>query len=144
MEGRSTHRRSEQIKTRISELEEQLKSQHALSDELELLRRALALLDSGSQSRVRAVTARETGPERAPAKNRRAKGKPAAARTPPARAPRGQNRTEILKALEAGPMTASDVSRKTGMNRGSASTMLGIMAMAGEIVKATHGYALPR
>jgi hypothetical protein len=63
-----------------------------------------------------------------------------AARVP---APRGQNKAKILQALAAGPKTAADVARETGIATGTASTTLNKLARSGEIVKAPRGYALP-
>lgn len=40
-------------------------------------------------------------------------------------------------------MTASEISKQTGIATGTASTMLTKMAKAGEIVKAERGYATP-
>jgi len=132
---------SRQIKTRISELEEQLRNQQALNDELALLRRALPLLDAATRPRVRTARTRV----KAPAPKQRAAEPKAAARSKPAtaRAPRGQNNAKILKALRDGPRTASDVSKATGIGRGTVSAAFTNMAKSGEIVKADRGYTLP-
>jgi hypothetical protein len=140
------------IKARITHVEEQLKQHQNLSDELERLRGALARLEGEVRSRV-SVGRRGGRPASAPkspaapkstaapksAAARRAAAKPKSAA---ARAPRGQNKAKILEALKDGPMTASEISKQTGIGAGSASTMLTKMAKAGEIVKAERGYAL--
>lgn len=132
---------SSQIKERISELEEQLRNQQALSDELALLRRALPLLSGAPRPRVRTASTRVKA---APPRHRVAEPKAAATSKPAtARAPRGQNKAKILKALRDGPRTASDVSKATGIGRGTVSTALTNMAKSREIVKADRGYALP-
>ena len=77
----------------------------------------------------------------APARKRQ----PAAPPTSPAaRAPRGENKAKILAALKAGPRTASELSAETGINTGTVSATLTKMVRAGEVTKATRGYALPK
>jgi hypothetical protein len=78
---------------------------------------------------------------RTPARRATGRVKPASA-TP--RAPRGQNKAKVLDVLKAGPMTASDISKVTGIGTGTVSTMLTKMAKSGELVKAERGYRLPR
>lgn len=146
---------AEQIRTRIAHLEEQLKQHQNLTDELERLRDALGRLEGDVRARV-SSRGRRSAKRAAPAKTKRAaKAKPAAktataakpVATPKkaaARAPRGQNKAKVLEALKSGPMTASQISKQTGISAGTASTMLTKMAKAGEIVKATRGYELPR
>jgi predicted Rossmann fold nucleotide-binding protein DprA/Smf involved in DNA uptake len=148
------------IKARITHVEEQLKQHQNLSDELERLRGALARLEGEIRSRV-SVGRRGRRPASAPksAAARRAAAEPTSTAAPKsmaarkaaakpksaaARAPRGQNKAKILDALKDGPMTASEISKQTGIGAGSASTMLTKMAKAGEIVKAERGYALPQ
>jgi predicted Rossmann fold nucleotide-binding protein DprA/Smf involved in DNA uptake len=67
--------------------------------------------------------------------------KPASA---PARAPRGQNKAKVLDALKAGPMTASEIAKVTGIGTATVSTMLTKMAKTGELSKAERGYKLPQ
>lgn len=76
----------------------------------------------------------------APAPRRRS---PAAAGASGARAPRGQNKAKILESLKAGPKTASEIAKETGISTGTASATLTKMAKAGEIAKADRGYGLP-
>ena len=133
---------AQQVKARIKYIEDQLKQHNKLSDELERLRDALSRLEGGAGSRMGA-----------PRRNRKPTPKPAgsAQRTPaskpasgPARAPRGQNRAKVLDALKDGPMTASEISKATGIATGTASTMLSKMAKSGELAKAERGYKLPQ
>ena len=49
----------------------------------------------------------------------------------------------MLEALKAGPMTASELARMTGIGTGTVSTLLTTMAKSGELVKAERGYKLP-
>ena len=67
----------------------------------------------------------------------------AAAGAGDARAPRGQNKSKILESLKAGPKTASEIAKETGISTGTASATLTKMANAGEITKADRGYGLP-
>ena len=76
----------------------------------------------------------------APAPRRR---NAAAAGASGARAPRGQNKSKILESLKAGPKTASEIAKETGISTGTASATLTKMANAGEIAKADRGYGLP-
>jgi CRP-like cAMP-binding protein len=125
---------AKQVKARITQIEEQLKQHHRLTDELERLRGALSRLEGEARSRVR-------GGRRSAA----TKPAPAARRTsaPPARAPRGQNKAKVLSALQNGPMTASEVAKATGIATGTVSTLLNKMAKSGELAKAERGYRLP-
>ena len=50
----------------------------------------------------------------------------------------------MLDALTDGPMTASEISKATGIPSGTASTLLSKMAKSGELAKAERGYKLPR
>jgi hypothetical protein len=59
------------------------------------------------------------------------------------RAPRGQNKADILGTLKDGPRTASEVAAATGIGTGTVSATLTKMAKAGEVTKAQRGYALP-
>ena len=58
-------------------------------------------------------------------------------------APRGHNKAKILQALAAGPKTAAEVARETGIATGTVSTTLNKLARSGEVAKAPRGYALP-
>jgi CRP-like cAMP-binding protein len=140
----------QQIKTRIRHVEEQLKQHEKLADELERLRGALARLEGAvrtqvsGERRARRPTAKAGSSARNPATSsdgatvtRTAKRANA-----PARAARGQNKATVLEALKAGPMTASEVSKVTGVSAGTVSTMLTKMAKTGEVAKADRGYKL--
>jgi CRP-like cAMP-binding protein len=133
---------AQQVKARIKNIEEQLKQHDKLSEELERLRGALTRLEGEARSRVgrrrgkRAPTAKPaSGATRARA------AKPARA---PARAPRGQNKAKVFDALKDGPMTASEISKATGIGTGTVSTLLTKMAKSGELTKAERGYRLPQ
>ncbi|MCW3063231.1 MAG: hypothetical protein JWN32_403 [Solirubrobacterales bacterium] len=152
----------DQIKTRIGQIEKQLRQHRDLTDELERLRGALDRLESGVRTRVRGRTPRAAASAQktttpAATKPPAAK-KPPAARTSPAAkapaaakrprpsaapAPRGQTRAKVLEALGQGPKTAGDIAKETGIGRGSVSTTLTKLAKAGGVVKAERGYRLP-
>jgi predicted Rossmann fold nucleotide-binding protein DprA/Smf involved in DNA uptake len=145
---------TDRIKARITQIEEQLKQHQNLSDELERLRSALARLEGEVRSRVN-TGRRGRRPASTPKSATAPKGVAKRTSTAPARtaatpkgvsarAPRGQNKAKILEALKDGPETASEISKRTGIGVGTASTMLTKMAKAGEIVKAERGYALPQ
>jgi hypothetical protein len=68
----------------------------------------------------------------------------AAARTSSTRAPRGENKAKILDSLKAGPKTASEIARETGIGTGTVSSTLSKLATTGEVAKADRGYELPR
>jgi hypothetical protein len=68
---------------------------------------------------------------------------PASALTGSAPAPRGENKAKILAALASGPQTASEISQQTGIATATVSAALTRLSKAGEITKATRGYALP-
>ncbi|HEY2652706.1 MAG TPA: ArsR family transcriptional regulator [Solirubrobacteraceae bacterium] len=128
------------IEAPIREVEEQLKDHRALSDELERLKRALSRLErevrarvDGSGRRRRPVTQRPTAA--APKDTSSALGTNA-------RAPRGENKKQILAALNAGPKTASNIANETGIKAGTVGASLTQLAKAGEVVKADRGYAL--
>jgi CRP-like cAMP-binding protein len=151
----------EQIKSRISQVEKQLRQHRDLTDELERLRGALERLEGGVRARVRggpsraAASAQKTPAtakqpaarkETTTAKDTAAANRRAAARRPGRRAapaPRGQTRAKVLEALKPGPKTAGDIANETGIGRGSVSTTLTKLAKAGEVVKADRGYRLP-
>ena len=54
----------------------------------------------------------------------------------------GQNKAKVLDALKAGPMTASEIAKVTGIGTATVSTMLTKMAKTGELAKAERGYKL--
>ena len=121
---------AQQVKARIKHIEDQLKQHHRLSEELERLRDALSRLEGGARSRVGA-----------PRRDRKPTPKPASTS---ARAPRGQNKAKVLDALKDGPMTASEISKATGIPTRTASTLVSKMAKSGELAKAERGYKLPQ
>ena len=99
--------------------------------------------------RSRAATANQTGRAQRPASNRKSPAAStaktaAAARTNDARAPRGQNKAKILASLKAGPKTASEIAKETGIGTGTVGSTLGKMATTGEVQKADRGYGLPK
>jgi CRP-like cAMP-binding protein len=130
---------AQQVKARIEHIEDQLKQHQKLTDELERLRGALTRLEGEARSRVRGGR-RNLKPTAKPAGSATRAAKPASA---PARAPRGQNKAKVLDALKAGPMTASEIAKATGIGSGTVSTMLTKMAKSGEVAKAERGYKLP-
>ena len=112
----------------------------SLADELE--RR----LPSVSRSRE-ATANQDRGAQRAASKRKspaasRPKTAVAAGRSG-ARAPRGQNKAMILESLKAGPKTASEIAKETGIGTGTVGSTLSKMATTGEVVKADRGYRLP-
>jgi predicted Rossmann fold nucleotide-binding protein DprA/Smf involved in DNA uptake len=132
---------AQHVKSRIKQIEDQLKQHRKLTDELDRLREALSRLEG--EARSRASSARRTRkPAATPAGSttRARASKPASSR---ARAPRGQNKVKVLDALKDGPMTASEIAKVTGIGTGTVSTMLTKMAKSGELVKAERGYKLP-
>ena len=148
---------AQQVKVRIKHIEDQLKQHHKLSEELERLRDALSRLEGGAGSRVGAPRRnRKPTPKAAGSGQPTRASKPAstparAPRTPAskatsasARAPRGQNKAKVLDALKDGPMTASEISKATGIATGTVSTMLTKLAKSGELAKAERGYKLPQ
>jgi hypothetical protein len=60
-----------------------------------------------------------------------------------ARAPRGQNKAKILASLKAGPKTASEIAKETGIGTATVGSTLSKLATVGEVVKAERGYQLP-
>ena len=144
---------AQQVKARIKHIEDQLKQHHKLSDELERLRDALSRLEGGARSRVGAPRRDRKPAGSAPrtSASKPASAPPRAPRTSaskrastPARVPRGQNKAKVLDALNDGPMTASEISKATGIPTGTASTLLSKMAKSGELAKAERGYKLSR
>jgi predicted Rossmann fold nucleotide-binding protein DprA/Smf involved in DNA uptake len=130
------------IKGRIREVEEQLKDHKALSDELERLKGALGRLEGGVRARVDGRRRRER-----PVAQRTMAPAPkdtSSARSTTGRAPRGENKKEILAALNGGPKTASEIANETGIKASTVGASLSKLAKAGEVVKADRGYALPK
>jgi predicted Rossmann fold nucleotide-binding protein DprA/Smf involved in DNA uptake len=128
----------EQVKARIKQIEGELAQHERLNDEFERLRDALDRLEGAARSRV--SRGRRGGRPKA------ASAKPAGAAkraSAPPRAPRGQNKAKVLKALNNGPMTASEIAKATGASTGSVSTLLTKLTKTGEVVKAERGYRLP-
>ena len=130
------------IKGRIREVEAQLKDHRALSDELERLKGALSRLEGGVRARVDGRRRREwpvTRRTMAPAPQ-----DTSPRRSSTARAPRGENKEQILAALNGGAKTASEIANETGIKASTISASLSKLAKAGEVVKADRGYALPK
>ena len=132
----------EQVKARIKNIEAELARHERLSDELARLRDALGRLEGAARSQV---GRRRRGGQTAPASA--AKAQPARRARPATsasrRAPRGQNKAKVLEALKGGPMTASEISKTTGIATGTASSLLTTLAKSGEVTKAERGYKLP-
>ncbi len=79
-----------------------------------------------------------SAPKRAPARKRTT-----ASKASGARAPRGENKAKILQSLKAGPKTASEIAKETGIGAGTVGSTLSKMAISGEVKKAQRGYGLP-
>jgi predicted Rossmann fold nucleotide-binding protein DprA/Smf involved in DNA uptake len=58
-------------------------------------------------------------------------------------APRGENKAKILAALTAGPRTASEIGKETGIATPTVSAALTRLSKAGDVTKAARGYTLP-
>ena len=131
----------EQVKARIKQIETELARHERLNDELARLRDALARLEGAARSHVGRGRRGRRAAAKPPARERpaRAAGRASAA----GRAPRGQNKAKVLEALKRGPMTASEISKATGIATGTASTLLTNLAKSGEVTKADRGYKLP-
>jgi len=114
------------------------KQHETLTHELERLRDALGRLEGAARSRVRGGRPSAAKPAERAKRARTAKGA-----SSQARAPRGQNKAKVLEALKAGPMTASEIAKVTGIGTGTVSSLLTKMAKSGELVKAERGYQLP-
>jgi predicted Rossmann fold nucleotide-binding protein DprA/Smf involved in DNA uptake len=131
----------EQVKARIKQIEGELARHERLSDELTRLRDALGRLEGAGRARVSRVRRGRPPATRAAEPNRTAR---APKRTSaPGRAPRGQNKAKVLEALKSGPMTASEISKATGIATGTISTLLTKLSKTGEVAKAERGYRLP-
>jgi CRP-like cAMP-binding protein len=128
----------QQVKARIKQIEDQLKQHHKFTDELERLRDALSRLEGEARSRA-STGRRSRRPTTTPAGGTTRT--PKSASSSP-RSPRGQNKAKVLEALKDGPMTASEISKVTGIGTGTVSTMLTKMAKSGELAKAERGYRL--
>ena len=131
-----------QVRARIKQIEAELARHERLSDELARLRDALGRLEGVARAQVggrrRGGRAATTPADKArPARRAR----PATSESP--RAPRGENKAKVLEALKRGPMTASELSKTTGIPTGTASTLLSKLAKSGEVAKAERGYKLP-
>ena len=97
---------------------------------------------SASRSKAGAGTgrpARQVG-KRSPARRRTR----AAVAANVTRAPRGQNKAVILRALRTGPKTASEIAAETGISTGTVGSALSKLTTTGEVVKANRGYGLPK
>lgn len=131
----------EQVKARIKHIEGELARHERLGDELARLRDALGRLEGAARSQV---SRGRRG--RRPAATAADKARPARRARPATasgRAPRGQNKAKVLEALKGGPMTASEISKTTGIATGTVSTLLTKLAKTGEVTKAERGYRLP-
>ena len=104
--------------------------------------RSRAASTRASRSTAAAATtsrpAAASAPKRAPARRRTT-----ASAASGARAPRGQNKAKILQSLKAGPKTASEIAKETGIGAGTVGSTLSKMAISGEVKKAQRGYGLP-
>jgi predicted transcriptional regulator len=49
-----------------------------------------------------------------------------------------------LASLKAGPKTASEIAKETGIGTGTVGSTLSKMATTGEVQKADRGYGLPK
>jgi predicted Rossmann fold nucleotide-binding protein DprA/Smf involved in DNA uptake len=131
----------EQVKARIKHIEGELARHERLSDELARLRDALGRLEGAARSQV---SRGRRG--RRPAATAAVKARPARRARPATasgRAPRGQNKAKVLEALKGGPMTASEISKTTGIATGTVGSLLTKLATTGEVTKAERGYRLP-
>ena len=108
--------------------------------------RSPAAAPRGSRSRAAGATAGR-GAKR-PVTERTSAASPtrktAAAAGRGARAPSGQNKAKILESLKAGPKTASEIAKETGIGTGNVGSTLSKLATAGEVAKADRGYRLPQ
>ena len=143
----------EQAIQRLKQIEDQVTQDQRIADELGRLRDAVNELERTILSRlsgepVPAAERTEPAPHRRAAKRSSVAKRSRAATRPDAVkraiAPRGQNQAKILEALEGSrPMTASEISRFTGISAATVSTTLTKMARNGELTKAERGYRLP-
>ncbi len=139
----------EQVKARIKHIEGELARHERLTDELARLRDALGRLEGAARSRVtggrrgRRSTAASASSAKPAGASRRTSAPARERTTAPARAPRGQNKAKVLEALKAGPMTAGEIAKATGIASGTVSTLLTKLAKTGDVVKAERGYRLP-
>jgi CRP-like cAMP-binding protein len=131
----------EQVKARIKQIEGELARHERLSDELTRLRDALGRLEGAGRARV--SRARRRRPPASPATEPERSARAAKRTSASGRAPRGQNKAQVLEALKNGPMTASEIAKATGIPTGTVSTLLTRLAKTGEVTKAERGYRLP-
>jgi hypothetical protein len=107
-------------------------------------RRSPAATPRASRSRTASAGAGRSA--RPPVARRKAavasSAKPAATRPSGARAARGQNNAKILGSLKAGPKTASQIARETGIATATVSSTLSKLLRAGDVTKADRGYRL--
>jgi len=131
----------DQLKARIKHIEGELARHEQLSDELARLRDALGRLEGAGRARVSRGRGRRPTAARATTTGRstRARGRTSTS----GRAPRGQNRAKVLEALKSGPMTASEISKATGIGTGTVSTLLTKLSKSSDVAKAERGYRLP-
>jgi len=140
---------AEQVIERLKPIEGQVTQDQRIADELGRLRDAVNELErailsrlSGEPAPAAEPAARQRAAKRSPAAKRSRAARPGAAKR--AIAPRGQNQAKILAALKGSqPMTASEISRLTGISAATVSTTLTKMAKHGELAKAERGYRLP-
>jgi len=104
---------------------------------------------SGTAARSGSGTAARSGSGTPARSTRRRSGAAASSPTRAAsptttRAPRGQNKAQILESLKGGPKTASQISQETGIATRTVGSTLSKLTTSGEVVKAQRGYALPR
>jgi hypothetical protein len=104
---------------------------------------------SGTAARAGSGTAARSGSGTPARSTRRRSGAAASSPTRAAsptttRAPRGQNKAQILESLKGGPKTASQISQETGIATRTVGSTLSKLTTSGEVVKAQRGYALPR
>jgi DNA-binding transcriptional ArsR family regulator len=127
------------IQARIEQL-------HAEADKLT---RALAALDPRGKPASKPAATRTANRSGKPAAKRAGKtagsSAPAAASSPAVvRTARGETKAKVLGALSSdGGMTAGEVAKATGLERGTVSTTLSKLAKAGQVTKAERGYRLP-
>ncbi|MGH2868169.1 MAG: helix-turn-helix domain-containing protein [Solirubrobacteraceae bacterium] len=116
---------TDELRARISErLREAREDAERLQAALDVLE-APAEPDTRTQGRRSLTRARSSQPRR--------------------RAAAGETRRAVLSALaDGGAMTAGELAAVTGRPRDSISKLLSNLTRAGELVKASRGYALPR
>jgi hypothetical protein len=101
---------------------------------------------AGTKRASRSTAASATSSGRASATARKpapARRRKTASAASGARAPRGANKAKILQSLKAGPKTATEIAKETGIGAGTVGSTLSKMAVSGEVRKAQRGYGLP-